>query len=177
MKKILLAAAMGAAFATTAMASTQSNAVEIKTLTETVTTTNAAGETVTETRPLGVVVELPGMATLPDAVVTDASMDLEKTMKMMGKNFKALNKADDLLAMHKEAEELAVYASQGEAIGLDPNKASDEAKAEYARLMQKLRGHIAELQQAIEQKDADKAKAALEATNEVRKEGHKYFDV
>lgn len=145
MKKILLAAAMGAAFATTAMANTQTAATEA--------------------------------AALPAAMVTDASMDLEKTMKMMGKNFKALSKADDLLTMHKEAEELAVYASQGEAIGLDPKKASDEAKAEYARLMQKLRGHIAELQQAIEQKDADKAKAALEATNEVRKEGHKYFDV
>lgn len=188
MKKILLAAAMGAAFATAAQANTQSNAVdnaqprpastvEIKTLTETVTTTNAAGETVTETRPLGIVVELPGESTLPAATITDASMDLEKTMKVMGRNFKALSKADDLLAMKKEADELAVYASQGEALGLDPNKASDEAKAEYVRLMQKLRRGIADLQQAIEQKDADKAKAALEAVNEARKEGHKYFDI
>lgn len=164
MKKILLAAALGAAFAATAQAKSQDNPLgEMKAVeaSSTATVANAMGSE----------------SALPAAMVTDASMDLEKTMKMMGKNFKALSKADDLLTMHKEAEELAVYASQGEAIGLDPKKASDEAKAEYARLMQKLRGHIAELQQAIEQKDADKAKAALEATNEVRKEGHKYFDV
>lgn len=195
MKKILLAAAISAAFATAAQANTQSNAVdhaqprpassvkaEVSTVTETVTTTTQGGTTTAEqtvevSAPVAVIAESTAESVLPAAMVTDASMDLEKTMKVMGRNFKALSKADDLLAMKKEADELAVYASQGEAIGLDPNKASDEAKAEYVRLMQKLRSGIADLQQAIEQKDADKAKAALEAVNDTRKEGHKYFDI
>lgn len=195
MKKLILSAAVGVAFAGFAQAQTQSNAVdhaqarpassvkaEVTTVTETVTTTTQGGmmtaeQTVQVSEPVAVVAESSPQSALPAAMITDASMDLEKTMKVMGRNFKALSKADDLLAMKKEADELAVYASQGEALGLDPNKASDEAKAEYVRLMQKLRRGIADLQQAIEQKDADKAKAALEAVNEARKEGHKYFDI
>ncbi|MDO5091651.1 MAG: cytochrome b562 [Cardiobacteriaceae bacterium] len=153
MKKILLAAAMGAAFAATAQANTQ-------------TASDAAQPAAQE-----------AAFALPEPMIVDADMDLEKTMKTMGKNFKALNKADNILAMSKEAKELATYASQAEAVGLNPKKASDEAKAEFTRMIQQLRLHIDELEKAIEAKDAEKAKAALEATNAVRKEGHKYFDV
>lgn len=195
MKKLILSAAVGVAFAGFAQAQTQSNAVdhaqarpassvkaEVTTVTETVTTTTQGGmmtaeQTVQVSEPVAVVAESSPQSALPAAMITDANMDLEKTMKTMGKNFKAINKADDILAMGKEADELAVYASQAEAIGLDPNKASDAAKAEFTRLMQKLRSQIADLQQAIEQKDAAKAKPLVQAINETRKEGHKYFDV
>lgn len=137
----------------------------------------AVAQSVSVSEPVAVVEAISPEAGLPAPAVVDASMDLEKTMKTMGRNFKALNQAKDVLAMSKEAEDLGVYASQAEAIGLDPNKASDEAKAEFTRLMQKLRVQIADLQKAIAEKDGEKAKALLEAINETRKEGHKYFDV
>lgn len=190
MKKMTLLTAMSVAFAGAAFANTQSNAVdhaqprpasnvtaEVTTVTETtVMQGDNVAQTVTASEPVAVVAEVSAESALPPAAKVDDA-DLEKSMKTMGKNFKAINKSKDVLAMGKEVDELAVYASQSEAIGLDPNKASDEAKAEYTRLMQKLRAQIADLQKAIEEKDAEKAAALVEAINETRKEGHKYFDV
>ena len=191
MKKIFLLAAMGAAFAGVSHAQTDSNAVDhaqarpassVKAEVTTVTATTvqegaAVVESMSVSEPVAVVNEVSPEAGLPAAEFVDASMDLERSMKTMGRNFKAINQAKDVLAMSKEVDELAVYASQSEAIGVDPDKASDEAKAEYVRLMQKLRVQIADLQKAIEEKDGEKAKALVEAINETRKEGHKYFDV
>lgn len=193
MKKIALMAAMGAVFAGTACADTQSNAAdhaeprpasavkaEVMTVTETVTAGadgSISEQKVEVSAPVSVLAATSPEAALPAAMVTDSSMDLEKTMKLMGRNFKALNKADDLLSMREEVNNLVIYASQAEAIGLDPDKASDAAKAEYVRLMQKLRSQIADLQQAVEQKDGVKAQALLSAINDTRKEGHKYFDI
>ena len=191
MKKIALLAAISAAFAGVVSAQTQSNAVdhaqarpastvtaEVTQVTETVVKDGAAvAQSVSVSEPVAVVEKVSPEAGLPAPAVVDASMDLEKTMKTMGRNFKALNQAKDVLTMSKEAEDLGVYASQAEAIGLDPNKASDEAKAEFTRLMQKLRVQIADLQKAIAEKDGEKAKALLDAINDTRKEGHKYFDV
>ena len=190
MKKTVLLAAIGAAFSLSAQADTKGNAAdhaqarpastvnaEVTTVTETTAVQgNSVAQAVAVSEPVAVTEAISPETALPAAAKVDDA-DLEKTMKTMGKNFKALNKADDVLAMGKEVDELAAYASQAEAIGLDPAKASDAAQAEYVRLMQKLRVQIADLQKAIGEKDAAKAKALVEAINETRKEGHKYFEV
>lgn len=190
MKKISLLAAMGLAFAGVASADTKSNAADhaeprpasnvnaqVTTVTEkTVVDGSSVTQTVSTSQPVAVNAQVSPESALPPAAKVDDA-DLEKTMKIMGRNFKALNQADDVLAMTKEAEALSVYASQAEAVGLDDDDASDEAKAEFSRLMQKIRVQIMDLQKAIGEGDAQKAKALLEAINETRKEGHKYFDV
>lgn len=190
MKKLVLFAAVGAAFSGAAFAQAKDNAAdhaqarpasgvsaEVTTVTETTTVQgDSVAKAVAVSESVAVKAEVSAEAALPAAAKVDDA-DLEKTMKIMGKNFKAISKADDVLKMGKEVGELAAYASQAEALGLDDDKASDEAKAEYVRMMQKLRVQIADLQKAIDDKDAEKAKALVEAINESRKEGHKYFDV
>lgn len=190
MKKMTLLAAMSVALATSAFAETQSNAVDhaqprpasnvnaqVTTVTETTTVQgNSMAQAVSVSEPVTMSEAVSAEAVLPPAAKVDDA-DLEKTMKTMGKNFKAINQAKDILAMTAEVDALATYASQSEAIGLDPNKASAEAQAEYTRLIQKLRAQIADLQKAVADKDAEKAKALVQAINDTRKEGHKYFDV
>lgn len=190
MKKMSLFTAMGLAFAMSASAQTQSNAVDhaeprpasnvnaqVTTVTETTMIQgDSMAQSVSVSEPVTMTAEMSAESALPEAMKVDDA-DLEKTMKTMGKNFKAINQSKDILAMSAEVDTLATYASQAEAIGVDPTKASAEAQAEFKRLMQKLRVQLAGLQKAIADKDAEKAKALLEAIQETRKEGHKYFDV
>lgn len=119
---------------------------------------------------------------LPPAQIADSSMDLEKTMKAMGRHFRALSQASDILSMGEDAQGLLTYASQAEALGLslsgtEAAKLTEEQKNDYLQGMQTLRAQAQELQQAIAAKDADKAKAQVQAINETRKKGHTRFGV
>lgn len=109
--------------------------------------------------------EKPAMQ-LPPAQRVDKNADMEKSMKKMGKNFKKLRKADDLADMKKPVEELAIYASQSQAIA-----------EEMAQGMKKLRMGIAQLQAAIDSGDVEGAKKILKVMNEKRKDAHEYFGV
>lgn len=121
-------------------------------------------------------------AALPPAQVSDNSMDLEKTMKAMGRHFKAIHQASDILTTGEDVDALLRYISQAEALGLSlpdakASELTDAQKASYTKGMQQLRSQALELQAAVAAKDADKAKAAAKAMGETRKAGHGEFGV
>ncbi|MDO4705848.1 MAG: cytochrome b562 [Comamonadaceae bacterium] len=120
--------------------------------------------------------------TLPAARITDSSMDLNKTMKTMGRHFKALNQAGDILAAGADVDALLTYTSQAEALGLslpgsDDAKLTAEQKAAYLEGMQAMRERVIALQTAIQHKKAEDAKKILSQINEIRKNGHNRFGI
>ncbi|SUO96033.1 cytochrome b562 [Suttonella ornithocola] len=124
-----------------------------------------------------VMIESP-VKSLQAPTIVDDKLDLEDTMKQMGKNFKKLKSADSLAAMAEPATELAKWASQAQALGLDDkNKLTAEDKEKFQQGMQTLRKQIADLEIAIESNDRDGVQVLLNEMNDTRKQGHKYFDV
>lgn len=124
----------------------------------------------------------PNTTTLPAAHITDSSMDLNKTMKNMGRHFKALNQASDILAASADVDALLTYTSQAEALGLslpdtDAAKLTAEQKAAYLQGMQAMRERVIALQTAIQHKRAEEAKKILNQINEIRKAGHNRFGI
>lgn len=113
---------------------------------------------------------------LPAAVKVD-DKDLSKTMKAMGKNYRDLRKAENLAAMKEPAQQLAIYASQAEALGLDPEKATEASKKVYLEGIQTMRHQIRDLQKAIENNQLEEAKALILAIGETKNKGHDYFEV
>lgn len=112
--------------------------------------------------------------TLPEAKLLD-DKDLEQTMKQMGRNFKALDKAENLEAMKEPAQKLADYASQAEALGY--TKVDEAGQKAYKEQMVKMRVKIVELQQAIEKNDEASARALLKEINQLKVDGHRHFDI
>lgn len=104
--------------------------------------------------------------TLPAAAFVDEKTDMVKSMKKMGRNFKKLRKAKKLEHMKAPAQELAIFASQSQAVA-----------EEMVEGMKKMRMGVAQLQAAIDQGDLDAAKKILKVMNEKRKEAHDYFGV
>ena len=110
--------------------------------------------------------------------VIDSGMDLEKTMKLMGKNFKALNKASELKAMVPPARNLKKWAGQAQALGVQEVRQQSASVAQQQRFQQamiSLREQIAVLEAALEKGDKDRASLALKQLNEIRKRNHKLF--
>ena len=110
--------------------------------------------------------------------IVDDRMDLEKTMKLMGKNFKALNKASTLKAMVQPAQNLQKWAAQAQALGLQAvheGPATVEERQGFAEGMIRLRAQIAALEAAIERGDQADAARFLKQLNEIRKRNHKIF--
>lgn len=196
MKKLLLASAISA-FSITAFAQSPvddaqprpDSTVTQKVVTETQTTVSTVqdGKVVSTVSDTAVTpseditkIEPPAKA-LPAPAVADSSLDLEATMKWMGRNFKKLKSAEgDLAAMKEPAAELAKWASQAEALGLsedDGKPASEEQKTQFLHGMQTLRKQIADLEAAIDNGDADTVQVLLNEMGATRKDGHKYFDV
>lgn len=111
---------------------------------------------------------------LPAAVVIDADMDMEKTMKFMKKSFKKLGKADDIQAMIEPAKTLADYTSQSVVLA---EQSKGDKREDLINGLNKLRMNIAELQGFIDKGDFAAAKKKVKAINEQRKKAHEYFDV
>lgn len=118
---------------------------------------------------------------LPTATIIDSKLDLEDTMKRMGRNFKKLKSVEgDLAAMKEPAAELAKWAGQAEALGYqgkDNQPASVEQTEKYVQGMQTLRKQLADLEVAIENNDVDAAQILINEMGNTRKQGHKYFEV
>lgn len=191
MKKMVLSSAIF--FASIAIAQTTNNAedhaqarpdstVKAQVLTETQVTKEllvdgvVVAQTVeTSVQPSVEIVQIEAPAkSLSAAEVIDASKDLEATMKLMGRNFKALKGADNLAAMAEPATEFSKWASQAEALGIEAN-AEDQQK--YAQGMQHVRKLAADLEIAIVNNDEVMVHTVLNELNETRKEYHQYFDV
>lgn len=118
-------------------------------------------------------IEAPAKSLLP-AQIYDDSKDLEATMKLMGRNFKALHGAENIEAMAESAAELSKWASQAEALGIEGN---EEDKQKYIQGMQHTRHLIADLEVAIQQKDEVTVRTLMNELGDTRKKYHRYFDV
>lgn len=118
-------------------------------------------------------IEAPATS-LPAAAIIDDSKDLEATMKLMGRNFKAINGADNIAAMAEPAAQLSQWASQAEALSIGAN-AQDQEK--FLQGIQQIRKLIADLEIAIENKDEVTVRTIINGLGDVRKEYHKYFDM
>lgn len=190
MKKLVLASAIlfsGAAIAQTSNAEDHAQArpdstVKANVVTETQITQallvdgqaiNENTQTIVQPSVEVLNIEAPAKS-LPAAAIIDDSKDLEATMKLMGRNFKAINGAENIAAMAEPAAQLSRWASQSEALGIDAN-AQDKEK--FVQGMQQTRKLIADLEIAIENKDEVTVRTIINELGDVRKEYHKYFDV
>lgn len=200
MKKLLLASVLSALIPSAFAENTSANAVDyaqarpdstvkenivneqqmtVETVQNGQVTSSATATTIT---PVEDVTKIePPVKSLPAATITDESMDLEATMKQMGRNFKKIKSAEgDLSAMKAPAAELAKWASQAEALGLaeeDGKPATDEQKEKYAQGIQTIRKQVADLEVAIENNDADTVQVLINEMGDTRRTAHKYFDV
>lgn len=111
---------------------------------------------------------------LPPPVIVNADMDMEKTMKMMGRNFRALNKASSIDDMIEPVQGLAIYASQAHAMG---EHAPAEVRDGFLKGMEKLRVEIADLEASILDNDLEGARAMLKILDEHKDKAHEYFEV
>lgn len=118
--------------------------------------------------------EMTKTTELPKAMIIDADMDMEKTMKFMKKAFKKLGKADDVVEMATPAQSLADYA--GQAVLIAENAPAD-IREDLKKGLTKMRQNVAELQAMIEAGNYKAAKKVVKRLNEQRKKAHKYFDV
>lgn len=114
------------------------------------------------------------------AQVFDVSMDQEATMKAMGRQFKALNRAKDTESMKKPLAEFKKYALQSEALGLEADEdkvPQDEDVATFQKNMQDINEMVLDLEKAVEAGHFDEAKTVLKAIRDVQVKGHEYFKI
>lgn len=114
------------------------------------------------------------------AMIVEPELDLKKTMKKMGRNFKALNKAKSVDEMKEITAELKKYSLQAEALGLpssDEYQPSEEDQKDYKAGMEYMNSQIKTLEETLEKGDEEAAKKLVGEINDTRKEGHKRFDV
>lgn len=111
---------------------------------------------------------------LPKAVVVDANMDMEDTMKSMKKAFKKLARANSIEKMQKPVKTLAIYTSQSVVLA---EKSDSKKRDNLVKGLKRLRVQIAELQSFIDNNDLKGAKQKVKDINSQRKKAHKYFDV
>lgn len=127
------------------------------------------------TSPMTLANEAPAKSVeLPKAVVVDANMDMEDTMKSMRKAFKKLARANSIEKMQKPVKTLAIYTSQSVVLA---EKSDSKKRDNLVKGLKRLRVQIAQLQSLIDNNDLKGAKQKVKAINSQRKKAHKYFDV
>lgn len=153
---------------------TATNIATVVSTTEQLGTKTKTTEVVILKEPTKVVAHNTPSTALPPAVIVNAKMDMEKTMKMMGRNFRALNKASSIEDMIEPVQGLAIYASQAHAMG---EHAPDAVRDSFLQGMEKLRVEIADLEASILDNDLEAAHAMLKVLDEHKDIAHKYFEV
>ncbi|MDO4435153.1 MAG: cytochrome b562 [Cardiobacteriaceae bacterium] len=118
----------------------------------------------------------PPQSTSESAII-DPSMDLNKTMKTMGRNFRTIERSSDWEERKTAVAELLKYTLQAKAQGLSNPDASEEDKATYEEGMNQLHEQITQLQDAINAQDADKVQTLIDIIKQSRRQGHQYFKV
>lgn len=105
-------------------------------------------------------------------------MNLQQTMKLMGRNFKILNTACTFKERIESARELETWASQAQALGLQgvgKKPVNVGQKRKFQQGMLNLRKQIAVLKAALESDDKANTRDALKQLNEIRKYNHELF--
>lgn len=111
---------------------------------------------------------------LSKAVIVDANMDMEDTMKSMKKAFKKLARANSIEKMQAPVKTLASYASQSVVLA---EKSDVKKREDLVKGLKRLRVQISELQSFIDNNDLKGAQQKVKDINSQRKKAHKYFDV
>lgn len=111
------------------------------------------------------------------SAIVDPSMDLEQTMKTMGRNFRTLERSTDWAERKAAVEQLSTYTLQAKAQGLSNPDASEDDKKAYEEGMNKLYEQIGQLQAAVNAQDEEKVKSLVDEIKQTRRQGHQYFKV
>ena len=116
-------------------------------------------------------------AAINENAIIDPSMDLNKTMKTMGRNFRTIERSSDWEERKTAVGELVKYTLQAKAQGLSNPDATEDDKKAYEEGMTQLYEKITQLQAAINAQEADKVQALIEDIKQSRRQGHQYFRV
>lgn len=115
---------------------------------------------------------------LPVSRIVDSTMNLQQTMKLMGRNFKILNKACTFKDRIESARELETWASQAQALGfqgVSRQPINTDQQRQFQQGMLDLRKQIAVLKTALKNDDKINTQAALKKLNNIRKHNHELF--
>lgn len=119
----------------------------------------------------------PATDSANQSAIVDPSMDLEQTMKTMGRNFRTLERSTDWAERKAAVEQLSTYTLQAKAQGLSNPDASEDDKKAYEEGMNKLYEQIGQLQAAVNAQDEEKVKSLVDEIKQTRRQGHQYFKV
>lgn len=119
----------------------------------------------------------PATDSANQSAIVDPSMDLEQTMKTMGRNFRTLERSTDWAERKAAVEQLSTYTLQAKAQGLSNPDASEDDKKAYEEGMSKLYEQIGQLQAAVNAQDEEKVKSLVDEIKQTRRQGHQYFKV
>lgn len=119
----------------------------------------------------------PAADSANQSAIVDPSMDLEQTMKTMGRNFRTIEKSTDWAERKAAVAELSKFTLQAQAQGLSKPDASEDDKKAYEEGISKLYEQIGQLQAAVHAEDEAKVKSLIDEIKQTRRQGHQYFKV
>ena len=95
-------------------------------------------------------------------------------MKLLNRNFRALQRAGSLEEMAGPLQLLSAYADQAQVLGLGRDVPNSQQQA-YVDELAHFRQEIATLRGHVEAGDFDAAKAQLQVLDQLRQSGNKMF--
>ena len=149
------------------------------TITSTITTSRTVGTgadstTTQETAaPVTAVQEAVATDKLPAPQKYDGA-NAQQTMKLLNRNFRALQRAGSIEEMTGPLHLLSAYADQAQVLGLGRDVPNSQQQV-YVDELAQFRQEIATLRGHVEAGDFDAAKAQLQVLDQLRQSGNKMF--